>query len=56
MPGPAALVFGSWEAGRAAGVLPVGSHRPRPSGELKSWLCEEKLEKAWLPVADLLLG
>lgn len=34
----------------------MGSRRLGPSRELKSWLWEEKLEKARLLVADLLLG
>lgn len=48
----AALLWG----GKSHGDPPKGSLRPRPSWELKSWLWEEKPEKVWLPVADLLLG
>lgn len=47
---------GALPSGRAVGALPVCSHRPRPSGEPKSWLWEEKLEKAGLRVPDLLLS
>lgn len=35
---------------------PPGSLRAGPSRKPKRWLWEEKLEKAQLPVADLLLG
>lgn len=51
-------VPGGSAAGGASitGTPPKGSPRPRPSWELKSWLWEEKPEKFWLPVADLLPG
>lgn len=35
---------------------PPGSIRAGPSRKPKCWLWEEELEKAQLPVADLLLG